>query len=112
VVEHSLGFLKQQAPFVATAEEAVDAQLLELSKLLAIFCSGLGYIADCLRELTHTQYWRWQLTLYSYIAWPISYGMMPRKRMQLLLQLDVGQTMQLGHVLNCAGAQQSGVHCG
>lgn len=59
-------FVQQQVPFITTAKGAVDVQLLELIKLLAVSNVGFASITSRLQEQTHTQYYQRQLVYYSY----------------------------------------------
>jgi hypothetical protein len=59
-------FVQQQVPFLTTAKGAIDLQLLEFAKALAVSNVSFSNIANRLEELTNTQYYSRQLLYYSY----------------------------------------------
>lgn len=59
-------FVQQQVPFLTTAKGAIDLQLLEFTKALAVSNVAFSNIANRLEELTHNQYYSRQLLYYSY----------------------------------------------
>lgn len=59
-------FVQQQVPFITTAKGAIDLQLLEYIKSLAVSNVSFANIANRLQELTHTQFHRRQLLYLSY----------------------------------------------
>lgn len=66
VLQQLPDFVKQQVPFVTTAKGALDAQLLEFITSLAVANVGFANIAKRLQELAHGQYYRRQLTYFSF----------------------------------------------
>lgn len=66
VIKQLPEFVQQQVPFVTSAKGALDAQLLDFISSLAVSNVSFANISNRLQELGHGQYYRRQLTYYSF----------------------------------------------
>jgi hypothetical protein len=71
-------FVQQQVPFITTAKGAVDSQLLEFIKNLVTSNVSFSTITRCLKEVSHTQYYRRMLTYCSFAKEAAAYAVAAR----------------------------------